>query len=97
MTVGGWIQGAKLRKNAVKMIGSNSTTEAISPRKAKEANRGVEKRLTRLKEMYGEENIISAVITMNRDNAHLRCDFCAVDQAKSIGSVIGDKKKMRRT
>ncbi len=28
--------------------------------------------------MYGEENIISAVIHADRDNVHLHCDFGAV-------------------
>ncbi len=46
-----------------------------------------------LKEMYGEENIISAVIH-GETTPHL-CDFCAVDQSRrSIGEdVIGDKKR----
>ncbi len=48
------------------------------------------KRHTRAKEMYGEENIISAVITADRHNAHL---LIFVPLTKRI--MMGDQKKMR--
>ncbi len=56
-------RGAKAIQVPVKMVKQRYNLGAISPRKAKEdTNRGVEA-YEELKEMYGRENIISAVIT----------------------------------
>ncbi len=50
--------------------------------KRRNTNRGVEKELRELKEMYGEENIISAVIRVDETaTPHLHCDFVPIDQA----------------
>ncbi len=47
--------------------------------------------------MYGEEDIISAVIPRRQTTPHL-CDFVLIDQAESIGERRdGRQKKMRRT
>ncbi len=44
--------------------------------------------------MYGEGNIISAVIPRRRDN-YLLCDFVPIDQARIYPgeNVIGDKRR----
>ncbi len=48
--------------------------------------------------MYGEENIISAVIHVDETTPHLHCDL-HVDRRGNLyrRKTIGDKKKMRRT
>lgn len=52
-----------------------------------------------LKEMYGEENIISAVIHVDETTPHLHMDFVPLtpDGKLSAKSVIGDKGKLRKT
>ncbi len=49
--------------------------------------------------MYGEENIISAVIHVDETTPHLHCDFKAVDRWGNLSAkdVIGDKRKCAGT
>ncbi len=53
------IQEPAIRKDAVKMVGSNGTTwgRDITKESEEMQNRGVERGYDELKEMYGEENI----------------------------------------
>ncbi len=54
----------------IKMVETTVQQGAISPRKAKKMQiEALKEAYEGAKEMYGEENIISAVIHVDRDNA----------------------------
>ncbi len=92
--LGGWMGSLKDSRRS-QDGGSNGTTWGRYHRERRNANRGVERGFyEELKEMYGEENIISAVIHVDETTTpHLHCDFCAVDRGESImKDVIGDKR-----
>ena len=89
-----------IRKDAVDMVevtfqlGGDITR--LSEEKQVEA---IKEAFEELKEMYGEENIISAVIHVDETTPHLHMDFVPLtpDGKLSAKSVIGDKAKMRKT
>ncbi len=59
--------GYRIKQNAVKMVETTVQLGGDITKESEEMQIEALKRLTRLKEMYGEENIISAVIHV--DNA----------------------------
>ncbi len=65
----------------------------ITKESEKNTNRGIEKKLTRLKKCMAKENIISAVIHVDETTPHL-CDLARIDQRESIGERRdSDKRK----
>ncbi len=82
-----------IRKDAVKMKWKlNGTTWGDITRKRRNANRGVEKRLTRLKEMYGEEYHFPRR-SVNETTPHLRYDFVPLTKRESIGERRDRRQK----
>lgn len=96
----GYKKEKAIRKDAVKMIevtvqfGGDITNEPeeVQVEALKEA-------YEELKEMYGEENIISAVIHVDETTPHLHMDFVPLTKQGNLSAkeVIGDKKKMKKT
>lgn len=89
-----------VRKDAVKMVEATVQLGGDITKESEETQIEVLKQAyEELKEMYGEENIISAVIHVDETTPHLHCDFVPLTKRGNLSAkdVIGDKKKMRRT
>ncbi len=68
--------GAKvIRKTVSRWWKQRYNLGAISPRKAKKCKSRLKRGYEELKEMYGEENIISAGSNVDETTPHLHCDF----------------------
>lgn len=94
-------RGAKaIRKDAVKMVEATVQLGGDITKESEEMQiEALKEAYEELKEMYGEENIISAVIHVDETTPHLHCDFVPLTKRGNLSAkdVIGDKKKMRRT
>lgn len=94
-------RGAKaIRKDAVKMVEATVQLGGDITKESEETQiEALKEAYEELKEMYGEENIISAVIHVDETTPHLHCDFVPLTKRGNLSAkdVIGDKKKMRRT
>lgn len=94
-------RGAKaIRKDAVKMVEATVQLGGDITKESEETQiEALKEAYEQLKEMYGEENIISAVIHVDETTPHLHCDFVPLTKRGNLSAkdVIGDKKKMRRT
>jgi hypothetical protein len=94
-------RGAKaIRKDAVKMVEATVQLGGDITKESEETQiEALKEAYEQLTEMYGEENIISAVIHVDETTPHLHCDFVPLTKRGNLSAkdVIGDKKKMRRT
>lgn len=94
-------RGAKaIRKDAVKMVEATVQLGGDITKESEETQiEALKEAYEELKEMYGEDNIISAVIHVDETTPHLHCDFVPLTKRGNLSAkdVIGDKKKMRRT
>ena len=94
-------RGAKaIRKDAVKMVEATVQLGGDITKESEETQiEALKEAYEELKAMYGEENIISAVIHVDETTPHLHCDFVPLTKRGNLSAkdVIGDKKKMRRT
>ena len=94
-------RGAKaIRKDAVKMVEATVQLGGDITKESEEMQiEALKEAYEEIKEMYGEENIISAVIHVDETTPHLHCDFVPLTKRGNLSAkdVIGDKKKMRRT
>ena len=94
-------RGAKaIRKDAVKMVEATVQLGGDITKESEEMQiEALKEAYEELKEMYGEDNIISAVIHVDETTPHLHCDFVPLTKRGNLSAkdVIGDKKKMRRT
>lgn len=94
-------RGAKaIRKDAVKMVEATVQLGGDITKESEETQiEALKEAYEELKGMYGEENIISAVIHVDETTPHLHCDFVPLTKRGNLSAkdVIGDKKKMRRT
>lgn len=89
-----------IRKDAVKMVEATVQLGGDITKESEEMQiEALKEAYEELKEMYGEENIISAVIHVDETTPHLHCDFVPLTKRGNLSAkdVIGDKKKMRRT
>lgn len=89
-----------IRKDAVKMVEATVQLGGDITKESEETQiEALKEAYEQLKEMYGEENIISAVIHVDETTPHLHCDFVPLTKRGNLSAkdVIGDKKKMRRT
>lgn len=89
-----------VRKDAVKMVEATVQLGGDITKESEETQiEALKQAYEELKEMYGEENIISAVIHVDETTPHLHCDFVPLTKRGNLSAkdVIGDKKKMRRT
>lgn len=89
-----------IRKDAVKMVEATVQLGGDITKESEETQiEALKEAYEELKEMYGEENIISAVIHVDETTPHLHCDFVPLTKRGNLSAkdVIGDKKKMRRT
>ena len=89
-----------VRKDAVKMVEATVQLGGDITKESEETQiEALKEAYEELKEMYGEENIISAVIHVDETTPHLHCDFVPLTKRGNLSAkdVIGDKKKMRRT
>lgn len=89
-----------VRKDAVKMVEATVQLGGDITKESEETQiEALKEAYEQLKEMYGEENIISAVIHVDETTPHLHCDFVPLTKRGNLSAkdVIGDKKKMRRT
>lgn len=89
-----------VRKDAVKMVEATVQLGGDITKESEEMQiEALKEAYEELKEMYGEENIISAVIHVDETTPHLHCDFVPLTKRGNLSAkdVIGDKKKMRRT
>ena len=89
-----------IRKDAVKMVEATVQLGGDITKESEEMQiEALKEAYEQLKEMYGEENIISAVIHVDETTPHLHCDFVPLTKRGNLSAkdVIGDKKKMRRT
>lgn len=89
-----------IRKDAVKMVEATVQLGGDITKESEEMQiKALKEAYEELKEMYGEENIISAVIHVDETTPHLHCDFVPLTKRGNLSAkdVIGDKKKMRRT
>ena len=87
-------------KDAVKMVEATVQLGGDITKESEETQiEALKEAYEELKEMYGEENIISAVIHVDETTPHLHCDFVPLTKRGNLSAkdVIGDKKKMRRT
>ncbi len=66
----------KIRKDAVKMVEATVQLSDITKESEEMQIEALKAGLAELKEMYGEENIISAVIHVDETTPHLHCDLC---------------------
>ncbi len=71
------------------MVEANEHNPSDITAKAKNEIEALKEAYEELKEMGGEENIISAVIHVDETTPHLHCDFGAVDRWESI---IGERR-----
>ena len=89
-----------IRKDAVKMVEATVQLGGDITKESEETQiEALKEAYEELKEMYGEGNIISAVIHVDETTPHLHCDFVPLTKRGNLSAkdVIGDKKKMRRT
>lgn len=89
-----------VRKDAVKMVEATVQLGGDITKESEETQiEALKQAYEEIKEMYGEENIISAVIHVDETTPHLHCDFVPLTKRGNLSAkdVIGDKKKMRRT
>ena len=89
-----------IRKDAVKMVEATVQLGGDITKESEETQiEALKEAYEELKAMYGEENIISAVIHVDETTPHLHCDFVPLTKRGNLSAkdVIGDKKKMRRT
>ena len=89
-----------VRKDAVKMVEATVQLGGDITKESEETQiEALKEAYEELKAMYGEENIISAVIHVDETTPHLHCDFVPLTKRGNLSAkdVIGDKKKMRRT
>ena len=89
-----------IRKDAVKMVEATVQLGGDITKESEEMQiEALKEAYEELKAMYGEENIISAVIHVDETTPHLHCDFVPLTKRGNLSAkdVIGDKKKMRRT
>lgn len=89
-----------VRKDAVKMVEATVQLGGDITKESEETQiEALLEAYEELKEMYGEDNIISAVIHVDETTPHLHCDFVPLTERGNLSAkdVIGDKKKMRRT
>lgn len=89
-----------VRKDAVKMVEATVQLGGDITKESEEMQiKALKEAYEELKEMYGEDNIISAVIHVDETTPHLHCDFVPLTKRGNLSAkdVIGDKKKMRRT
>ena len=89
-----------VRKDAVKMVEATVQLGGDITKESEETQiEALKQAYEELKAMYGEENIISAVIHVDETTPHLHCDFVPLTKRGNLSAkdVIGDKKKMRRT
>ena len=89
-----------VRKDAVKIVEATVQLGGDITKESEEMQiEALKEAYEELKEMYGEENIISAVIHVDETTPHLHCDFVPLTKRGNLSAkdVIGDKKKMRRT
>lgn len=89
-----------IRKDAVKMVEATVQLGGDITKESEETQiEALKEAYEELKVMYGEENIISAVIHVDETTPHLHCDFVPLTKRGNLSAkdVIGDKKKMRRT
>lgn len=89
-----------IRKDAVKMVEATVQLGGDITKESEETQiEALKEAYEELKEMYGEDNIISAVIHVDETTPHLHCDFVPLTKRGNLSAkdVIGDKKKMRRT
>ena len=89
-----------IRKDAVKMVEATVQLGGDITKESEEMQiEALKEAYEELKEMYGEDNIISAVIHVDETTPHLHCDFVPLTKRGNLSAkdVIGDKKKMRRT
>lgn len=89
-----------VRKDAVKMVEATVQLGGDITKESEETQiEALKQAYEELKGMYGEENIISAVIHVDETTPHLHCDFVPLTKRGNLSAkdVIGDKKKMRRT
>lgn len=89
-----------IRKDAVKMVEATVQLGGDITKESEEMQiEALKEAYEQLTEMYGEENIISAVIHVDETTPHLHCDFVPLTKRGNLSAkdVIGDKKKMRRT
>jgi DNA repair exonuclease SbcCD ATPase subunit len=89
-----------VRKDAVKMVEATVQLGGDITKESEETQiEALKEAYEQIKEMYGEENIISAVIHVDETTPHLHCDFVPLTKRGNLSAkdVIGDKKKMRRT
>lgn len=89
-----------VRKDAVKMVEATVQLGGDITKESEETQiEALKEAYEELKGMYGEENIISAVIHVDETTPHLHCDFVPLTKRGNLSAkdVIGDKKKMRRT
>jgi plasmid recombination enzyme len=89
-----------IRKDAVKMVEATVQLGGDITKESEETQiEALKEAYEELKEMYGEENIISAVIHVDETTPHLHCDFVPLTKRGNLSAkdVIGNKKKMRRT
>lgn len=89
-----------VRKDAVKMVEATVQLGGDITKESEEMQiEALKEAYEEIKEMYGEDNIISAVIHVDETTPHLHCDFVPLTKRGNLSAkdVIGDKKKMRRT
>lgn len=89
-----------IRKDAVKMVEATVQLGGDITKESEETQiEALKEAYEELKELYGEDNIISAVIHVDETTPHLHCDFVPLTKRGNLSAkdVIGDKKKMRRT
>ena len=89
-----------IRKDAVKMVEATVQLGGDITKESEEMQiEALKEAYEELKGMYGEDNIISAVIHVDETTPHLHCDFVPLTKRGNLSAkdVIGDKKKMRRT
>ena len=89
-----------IRKDAVKMVEATVQLGGDITKESEETQiEALLEAYEELKAMYGEDNIISAVIHVDETTPHLHCDFVPLTKRGNLSAkdVIGDKKKMRRT
>lgn len=89
-----------IRKDAVKMVEATVQLGGDITKESEEMQiEALKEAYEELKAMYGEDNIISAVIHVDETTPHLHCDFVPLTKRGNLSAkdVIGDKKKMRRT
>lgn len=89
-----------IRKDAVKMVEATVQLGGDITKESEETQiEALLEAYEELKKMYGEDNIISAVIHVDETTPHLHCDFVPLTKRGNLSAkdVIGDKKKMRRT